>query len=158
MTIRTKLLAGFAGVFLPIALLCVVAITQLGASNGRLRTLYQARLVPTVQLSQIVDNLDQMRQIVTQYALTTKGEESATVLRDGVLLEIDTLDTSITHAVDRYRAGMSDPDQQALLQRWPTAWDKPPDALEPLRRDTSPAKRGGHRAHEHLQRPLEHAA
>jgi len=123
MTIRTKLLAGFAGVFLPIALLCVVAITQLGASNGRLRTLYQARLVPTVQLSQIVDNLDQMRQIVTQYVLTTKGEESATVLRDGVLLEIDTLDTSITHAVDRYRAGMSDPDQQALLQRWPTAWD-----------------------------------
>ncbi len=89
MTIRTKLLAGFAGVFLPIALLCVVAIDQLGASNGRLRTLYQARLVPTVQLSQIVDNLDQMRQIVTQYVLTTKGEESATVLRDGVLLEID---------------------------------------------------------------------
>ncbi len=123
MTIRTKLLAGFAGVFLPIALLCVVAITQLGASNERLRTLYQARLVPTVQLSQIVNNLDQMRQIVTQYVLTTKGEESATVLRDGVLLEIDTLDTSITHAVDRYRAGTSDSDQQALLQRWPAAWD-----------------------------------
>ncbi len=122
MSIRTKLFAGLAGVFLPLALLCSLAIVQLGATDARMSTLYRDRLAPTIGLSQLVENLDQMRQIVSQYALTTKGEESAAVLRDGVQIEIQTLDVSIAHAIALYGATTTDPEQRALLAQWPAAW------------------------------------
>ena len=137
MSIRTKLFAGLAGVFLPLALLCSLAIVQLGATDARMSTLYRDRLAPTIGLSQLVENLDQMRQIVSQYALTTKGEESAAVLRDGVQIEIQTLDVSIAHAIALYGATTTDPEQRALLAQWPAAWQSFRAARDILLREST---------------------
>ena len=122
MSLRTKLVAGASGALIPLALLCLAAILSLRATDANMSALYQSRLVPSVRLSQIGENLDQMRQIVAQYVLTTKGEESASVLRNGVALEVTTLDNAITQAVNGYAARATDADQQALLRQWPVTW------------------------------------
>ncbi len=69
MRLRTKLLAGFAGIFLPVAVLCVGAISSLQATDANTTKLYHDRLAPTIGLSQVAENLDQMRQLMAQYVL-----------------------------------------------------------------------------------------
>ena len=63
MSVRTRLLAGFAGIFVPLTLLCILAISAVGVTNTNTTRLYSDRLEPSIALGQVIVNLDQMRQL-----------------------------------------------------------------------------------------------
>src|SRR5579871_3124055 len=133
MSVRTRLLAGFAGIFAPLALLCALAISAIGATNTNTTRLYTDRLQPSIALGQVIVNLDQMRQLVAQYVLTPRPQDARVrtgqglgdglkVLHLAVQVEIATLDDAIARGINDYRAETDDSDQRVFLAQWPVAW------------------------------------
>lgn len=156
MSLRTKLLAGFAGVFLPLALLCAIAISAVGITNANTTRLYTDRLQPSIALGQTVENLDQMRQLVAQFVLTPRPQDERVtagqglgdglkVLHLAVQVEIATLDDSIARGVAGYTARNRDADAQVFLAQWPAAW-RAFRTLRDAMLAKSLASRGGHQA------------
>lgn len=122
MSVRATLIAGFAGVFLPIGVLSVIALTTLSAANTHTHELYQNRLVAAVTLSQTVENLDQMRQMVMQYALTTGSHVSIGRQQRAIRAQLAILDMAIDQTIAAYGRDARTPQQQAVLRGWPAAW------------------------------------
>ncbi|HVC80511.1 MAG TPA: methyl-accepting chemotaxis protein [Chloroflexota bacterium] len=133
MKLRSKMLAGNAGIFLPVVVLCLVAIAALRANNSNSTVLYRERLAPTIALAQVSENLDQMRQLVTQFVLTPRPQDATVragqglgdglkILHLAVQAEISTLDDAMSRGIAAYQLHAGDADQQQLLAKWPTAW------------------------------------
>ncbi|HVA88983.1 MAG TPA: methyl-accepting chemotaxis protein [Chloroflexota bacterium] len=133
MKLRSKMLAGNAGIFLPVVVLCLVAIAALRANNSNSKILYRERLAPTIALAQVSENLDQMRQLVAQFVLTPRPQDatirsgpgigvSLKILHLAVEAEISTLDNALSRGIAAYQLHASDADQQRMLSQWPTAW------------------------------------
>jgi diguanylate cyclase (GGDEF)-like protein/putative nucleotidyltransferase with HDIG domain len=122
MSVRTRLIAGFAGVFLPIGLLSLLALVTLSTSTDNAHALYQQRLLAAVNLGQVAENLDQMREMVAQDVLATDKGAGLTTRRTAIAAQLATLDTAIERIMAQYGSTAPAPRQQDLLEQWPAAW------------------------------------
>jgi len=122
LSVRARLIAGFAGVFLPLGALGLLALLTLGAANAHTHELYQQRLVAIVTLGQTVNNLDQMRQMVVQDVLAAGTPSLLRAQHQAIAVQLATLDAAIARTMARYALTPMPPRQHGVLRRWPGAW------------------------------------
>ena len=119
--VRTLLIAGYTGIFLPLGALGLFALMTLGAANAHTHEIYQHRLVAIITLGQTVENLDQMRQMVVQDVLAAGTPALVRDQHRAIAVQLATLDAAIDRTVARYALTSVSPRQHDVLRRWPAA-------------------------------------
>jgi len=119
--VRTLLIAGYTGIFLPLGALGLFALMTLGSANAHTHKLYQHRLVAIITLGQTVENLDQMRQMVVQDVLAAGTPALVRDQHRAIAVQLATLDAAIDRTVARYALTSVSPRQHDVLRRWPAA-------------------------------------
>lgn len=122
MSIRARLIAVASAILVPLGLFAIVLLVALGASDTRTHELYQQRLRPTVELNQIVQNFDQMREMTTQDILANGKPSYVTAQRIAIAQQLRRLDQSIEQTIRVYKAKAASPRQQDILRAWRPVW------------------------------------
>ncbi len=122
MSIHARLIALVAAILVPLGLFAVILLVALGASDARTHALFNEHLRPTVELNQVVQNFDQMREMSAQDILANGSAGFVESQRAAIAVQLQTLDRAIDQKMRAYGAEAVSPRQRGILHSWPSAW------------------------------------
>ncbi len=117
MTVRLKMLAGFAVVLLLMGVVGAMAISKLGQVSGMTSSMYRDSLQPIEQLGNAVENLHRMRVSVENLLLARDNGKLAQSESSAMDYE-----KAMLAAMESYGKGNLSPEERALLAKFNSAW------------------------------------